>query len=958
MYRWLVFLAIHALVGLCAQSQIIGLEDRANTYNGLYHHASDCFDLSLVRDQDIAAPFTIESIAFTADCAIDSEEITYLTGLKSGQIVGARELQQAYFYLEKTQRFKKIYLTLFPGATPEQRRMHFLLEGNWRLAQVRFSGLWIDRDRYRQQYTLLPGDPFDEDQHEQSLIAIRRALARDGYLNARVYARMQRNYAQKTVATIVRIDRGFQFCFGSIALDIQGVDSSDEEHIEELRTRVFRRFARCVENRIYRWQLLNDLGVQLKHFLVREGYAPVTVAVREHIDFRRKMVALTFNVCVRKRVDICFIGNKLISSEQLMEQIMSAGPSVWHTPPTLLAQELKQWYNDQGFLEACVRVDSSKDAVSFVINEGVRGYIRSIEFVGVAPERRRILAKQRFIAALRNYGVSEQRVNQAKEALVVWYRRHGFLDATITGITFISTSYAGGYRLVITIAEGKQRIVRQVYGLPAFLSAKERLLVGQPFNGALIDRQREELVQHYAQIGIQRVRVYYTLQEENGSVDITWHTDFCDTGPSFGKTVIQGIPPLSFRRIMREVQQQEGSSWDGAVIERTFGQLTALDVFESIHQYPSRSCDLEGNRPVMLHLVPDPPREIKTRFGVQRSSRRGPLSTGSTYRFGLSYVWKNPLERADCLRIDVDVTRYAQEASILYRVPWIAGLPVDGHVSAYTDRYDQLLRAHAAHSLYRMKHDGVLIGCTSRYKPTGQIAGTCGIESVGILGLSAAAAQALCFCNRVEGHAPYFFTEVTAVVDNLDSKFNPTRGFFSNVQCKLSVPLSYTRTLDTVALRLLCEQSLFVPVIRRCVGALRLRVGHVFHRPLDTLVPSERFYLGGASTLRSYELDSAPPFGCFTDTADTAHAVPQGGSTMVNANIEMRIALFKRVGVVFFQDLGVLHGSVWSGLLSATGFGVRYQTPIGPIRFDVGFRHREGCSDSGYAWFLALGHAF
>jgi len=67
---------------------------------------------------------------------------------------------------------------------------------------------------------------------------------------------------------------------------------------------------------------------------------------------------------------------------------------------------------------------------------------------------------------------------------------------------------------------------------------------------------------------------------------------------------------------------------------------------------------------------------------------------------------------------------------------------------------------------------------------------------------------------------------------------------------------------------------------------------------------------------------------------------------------------------VIFQDLGVLIGPDScifdpTNVVAATGFGLRYNTPIGPLRFDIGWKWRSRCSDRhAYAWFLSLGHAF
>lgn len=86
---------------------------------------------------------------------------------------------------------------------------------------------------------------------------------------------------------------------------------------------------------------------------------------------------------------------------------------------------------------------------------------------------------------------------------------------------------------------------------------------------------------------------------------------------------------------------------------------------------------------------------------------------------------------------------------------------------------------------------------------------------------------------------------------------------------------------------------------------------------------------------------------------------------MVNVNAELRIPLFGALGTVLFQDFGWLSNntqSVIAGgtLLAGTGFGIRYLTPIGPLRFDIGWKWscHGGCFKNSYAWYLSLGHMF
>ena len=84
---------------------------------------------------------------------------------------------------------------------------------------------------------------------------------------------------------------------------------------------------------------------------------------------------------------------------------------------------------------------------------------------------------------------------------------------------------------------------------------------------------------------------------------------------------------------------------------------------------------------------------------------------------------------------------------------------------------------------------------------------------------------------------------------------------------------------------------------------------------------------------------------------------------MVNANAEIRFPIYKSFGGVLFQDIGVLSQEGVGGLSKhwypTSGFGLRYKTPIGSLRFDIGWKWKRFTQEeSMYAWYLTLGQAF
>lgn len=108
---------------------------------------------------------------------------------------------------------------------------------------------------------------------------------------------------------------------------------------------------------------------------------------------------------------------------------------------------------------------------------------------------------------------------------------------------------------------------------------------------------------------------------------------------------------------------------------------------------------------------------------------------------------------------------------------------------------------------------------------------------------------------------------------------------------------------------------------------------------------SERFFAGGNTTVRGFALDRLGSPRTETGGTIDQDGFPQGGNAMVILNSELRIRVTPAIGVVTFLDAGNVYDRVehvsLGRIRSGAGFGVRYNSPVGPLGFDIGFKLGE-----------------
>jgi len=234
---------------------------------------------------------------------------------------------------------------------------------------------------------------------------------------------------------------------------------------------------------------------------------------------------------------------------------------------------------------------------------------------------------------------------------------------------------------------------------------------------------------------------------------------------------------------------------------------------------------------------------------------------------------------------------------------------------------------------------------------------------------------------RISSLTPTFFW------DKRDDAIDPHRGFFTSA----SVEYAF-RALQADAhfLKEFTQGSWYLPLSARSVFAVSGRVGLIqdIGRHLSTQgqvisgVPlTERFTAGGDSSHRAYALDLLGTI-CLDPAITNCHPTlirlddgtiaPIGGFGIFVANAEYRFPIFSSLGGAVFVDAGNTFADTairFGDLRYGVGTGIRYLSPVGPLRFDIGYKLKRQVigfdADTGkpkferpIAYFVTLGYAF
>jgi len=605
-----------------------------------------------------------------------------------------------------------------------------------------------------------------------------------------------------------------------------------------------------------------------------------------------------------------------------------------------------------GFLRARIEVevdrpDSDTDRARVRIDPGPRTASRELAFRGNQVLTTRTL--QELTASGRLEADAWTNPAPLIAAIRAAYAARGQLAAEVT---IGPIEFADDVALLpIRIDEGP---VAQVAAVHLIGVAPERragaleaiaLARGAPFAAGSDRSGRARLEGYYRNLGFRDVQVETAATPASGGKDMAL-TFTVNEGPLhvISSVEIEGVQSTAPTLVSKAVQLMPGEPAGAAAVSATEKRLYELGTFRraEVRLEPiSAPGPVQGILPVKAMISLEETRRFQLRYGLEMSSDYNSALDQRTNALGVAADIRdrNFLGRGMSLGGGLRYEPDLRSARALFSVPTLGRRPIRTNLfltgRGETQRDEQL----------NARDDQVNLTIEQRWRVSRAIEYSWGYSrDWRDVRLTHATGEALGFNGILAS------LNGAVVVDRRDSFFDATRGWFGSVslqwgQREFGSDLDYLRTL--------IRGSYYQP-LGPVVLAGNLRWGRLvpLGGPFTPTMFDLFFNAGGTESVRGYSQDALSAYSFFDARL--------GGTKLVVGNVELRAPLFWRLSGVLFADAGNTFANAQPIRLNelgvGLGFGLRINTPLAPIRIDLGFPRSFG--ETGVRWHFSIGQMF
>ena len=820
----------------------------------------------------------------------------------------------------------------------------------------------------------------------------------NGYFEAEVHPEIETDTAHGLVNIEFRVTLHRHAKFGKIILDGAPPDLKDDLRgsLQSVWARI--RGVAIRSGKSYSYRTVQKAPDYLEGKLIDKNYlgGNVELAGAEY-DSSSNRADVHFKVEPGELAHVKLEGAHLWSwtRHRLLPMYQQAGldPEIIQEGKT----NLVSYFQSKGYFDVKVDTETQPaekgEDIVYRVTKGPRHSVESVDLVGnrALPDselRRYITVEKEGLLSFLNHGkFSDERVRQSVHNLEQAYKAEGFSSVTVTPDI---EKKGGDINAKFRILEGPRDVVADLR-LKGNQVPLERLAPqglksaeGQPYSAKRVDDDRNQIVAQYLRMGYLNASFRATASKVNGNphrLEVVYHIT---EGP---RVIVNSVVTLGARSTRHSVIDQTVRLKPEVPLreDEMFGaesRLYNLGVFDWAEVDPRRQVTTQSQEDVLVKVHESRENEIRYGLGFEVINRGGNVPSGTVALPGLppvglpstfktsektfwgprgtfQYTRRNFRGLAETISIGLLGARLVQRAGISWADPYFVGANWSSNATISGER-------NSENPIF-----------TSRYGDFGlqvqRVLNAAGNKTLSLrYGYRQTSLTNLLIPDLVPPEDRQLHLSTLAAAYSFDTRDNPldaTRGMYQTADFDMNFK-AIGSTVNFARLR--AQLARYKSIGAGIVWANSLRLGIAEEFAGSHVPVSELFFSGGGSTLRGFPLNGAGPqrnvpvCGNPADPSTcTQIQVPEGGRELFIVNSELRIPipLKKGLGLATFYDggnvfRGVGFGGFGSNYSNTIGVGLRYKTPVGPVRIDIGHNLNAPPGLKSTQLFITLGQAF